>query len=78
MKLFAGLDQIVKCNEPLGSHCWLGIGGPAQYFITPRSREELAEVVKRCREHDVPIRVLGQGANLLGLSEQGQAAVIHL
>ena len=78
MKLFAGLDQIVRCDEPLGPHCWLGIGGPAQYFITPRSREELADVVKRCRENDVAIKVLGQGANLLVLSERVQAAVIHL
>ena len=78
MKLFAGLDQIVKDDEPLAGHCWLGIGGPARYFITPRSREELADVVKRCRENDLPIKVLGQGANLLVLSERLDAAVIHL
>ena len=78
MKLFAGLDQIVKRDEPLAGHCWLGIGGPARYFITPRSREELADVVKRCRENDLPIKVLGQGANLLVLSERLDAAVIHL
>ena len=78
MKLFAGLDQIVKCDESLAEHCWLGIGGSARYFITPRSREELADVVKRCRENDLPIKVLGQGANLLVLSERVDAAVIHL
>ena len=78
MKLFTGLDQIVKHNEPLADHCWLGIGGSARYFISPRSREELADVVKRCRENDLPIKVLGQGANLLVLSERLDAAVIHL
>ncbi len=56
----------------------MGIGGPARYFVTPRSREELVEVVKRCRENDVAIKVLGQGANLLVLSERVEAAVIHL
>ncbi len=78
MKLFAGLDQIVKRDEPLAPHCWLGIGGTARYFITPRNRKELADVVKRCRENDLTIKVLGQGANLLVLSDKLDAAVIHL
>ncbi len=78
MKLFAGLDQIVKHDESLADHCWLGIGGSARYFVTPRSREELADVVKRCRENELPIKVLGQGANLLVVSEQLDVAVIHL
>ena len=78
MKLFTGLDQIVKYDEPLAKHCWMGIGGPARYFITPRNRQELAEVVKRCRENDLAMLVLGQGANLLVLSKRVDAAVIHL
>ncbi len=78
MKLFAGLDQIVKRDESLAQHCWLGIGGSARYFITPRSREELADVVKRCRENDLTVKVLGQGANILVLSDRLDAAVIHL
>ena len=78
MKLFAGLDQIVKRDEPLANHCWMGLGGPAKYFIAPRNREELADVVKRCRENELAMRVLGQGANLLVLSKRIDAAVIRL
>ena len=78
MKLFAGLDQIVKYDEPLAKHCWMGIGGPARYFISPGNRQELTEIVKRCRENDLPMRVLGQGANLLVLSKRLDAAVICL
>ena len=78
MKLFTGLDRIVKYDESLAKHCWMGIGGPARYFITPRNRQELAEVVKRCRENDLAMLVLGQGANLLVLSKRVDAAVIHL
>ena len=78
MKLFTGLDRIVKYDESLAKHCWMGIGGPARYFITPRHRQELAEVVKRCRENDLAMLVLGQGANLLVLSKRVDAAVIHL
>ena len=78
MKLFNGLEQITKQNEPLSRHCWLGLGGSAKYFVTPRDHQELAEVVKRCRENEVPIKVLGQGANLLVLSPKIDAAVIRL
>ena len=49
MKLFAGLEQIVKTDHPLGPHTWLGIGGAAQYFIEPTTVEQLGEVVRRCR-----------------------------
>ena len=66
MTLFAGLEPIVKTDEPLSAHTWLGIGGPAQYFAEPRTFEELGEVVRRCRRDGVPIHVMGGGANLLG------------
>jgi UDP-N-acetylmuramate dehydrogenase len=65
MSLFADLDDIVRRNEPLAGHTWFGIGGTAQYFISPRDVEELGEVVRRCRENAVPMYVLGSGANLL-------------
>jgi len=62
----------------LGPYTWLGIGGPAKYFITPRTVDELREVVRRCADNEVPLRVLGSGANLL-IDDLGFAgAVIRL
>jgi UDP-N-acetylmuramate dehydrogenase len=78
MKLFAGLEEIVRTDEPLAGHTWLGIGGPAQYFVEPRSVEELSEVLRRCRENEVPARMLGGGANLLVDDSGVRGAVIHL
>jgi UDP-N-acetylmuramate dehydrogenase len=78
MKLFAGLETIVKTDESLASRTWFGIGGPAKYFVTPRNVEELAEAVKRCRENDVPVYVLGGGANLLIDDAGVKGAVVHL
>lgn len=78
MKLFDGLSEIVKTDEPMSSHTWLGLGGPAQYFIEPENPDQLAQVVRRCRENEVPIHVLGHGANLL-VDDQGvKGAVVHL
>ncbi|MCE5325048.1 MAG: UDP-N-acetylmuramate dehydrogenase [Planctomycetaceae bacterium] len=78
MKLFAGLEEIVRVDEPLGGHTWLNIGGPAMYFVLPRNVEELAEVVRRCRESEVPMYVLGSGANVLIDDAGVKGAVIHL
>jgi len=78
MKLFAGLEEIVKTDEPLRPCTWLGIGGPAKFFIEPRSVDELLEAVRRCRENEIPMRVLGAGANLLVDDAGVKDAVIRL
>jgi len=78
MKLFAGLEQIAEADRPLGPETWLGIGGPAEWFVQPGTVEELAEAVRRCKENDVPIRVLGRGANLLVDDGGVKGAVIRL
>jgi len=77
MKLFSGLEQIVKLDEPMAGHTWLGIGGPAEYFLQPENIEQLQTVVLRCRQSDVPIHVLGSGANLLVNDRGVPGAVIH-
>jgi UDP-N-acetylmuramate dehydrogenase len=75
MTLFAGLEPIVRTDEPLAAHTWLGIGGPAQYLVEPRTYDDLSEVVRRCRRSDVPFRVLGGGANLL-IDDAGVKGVV--
>src|SRR5690349_14539287 len=61
---FEGLDEIVTENEPLAPFTWYKIGGPARWFIRPRNVEELQQAAIRCSENDIPIYVLGLGANL--------------
>ncbi|MEA2735569.1 MAG: UDP-N-acetylmuramate dehydrogenase, partial [Humisphaera sp.] len=62
---FAGLEEIVNENESLAPHTWYKIGGPARWFVRPRTVEELQEASRRCVENNIPIYVLGLGANLL-------------
>jgi UDP-N-acetylmuramate dehydrogenase len=78
MKLFAGLEEIVKYDEPLAAHTWFRIGGPAKFFIEPRNVDELAEVARRCRENEIPVCVLGGGANLLVDDAGVKGAVVRL
>ncbi len=78
MNIFADLADCVIENEPLASHTWFKLGGPARYFIRPRDEAELLEVIKRCRENDIKMYVLGRGSNLLVADEGVDGAVIHL
>ncbi len=78
MKLFAGLEQIVKTAEPLAPYTWFKIGGPAQYFIEPTSVQQLVDVLKCCRENEIPVHVLGAGANLLVDDSGVSGAVIKI
>jgi len=78
MSIFSGLETIVETGYPLADHTWYGLGGPADYFIRPRSVKQLKEVVRRCNENKIPIYVIGFGSNLLIGDEGLRAAVITL
>ena len=78
MSLFSGLEAIVEQDHPLARHTWYRLGGPAEYFVRPRTVKELKEVVRRCHENHVRIYVMGFGSNLLVSDEGVRGAVIKL
>ena len=43
----------VLVNEPMASHTTFRIGGPADYFVLPETVEELAGILKICKEENV-------------------------
>ncbi|MFH1883136.1 MAG: UDP-N-acetylmuramate dehydrogenase [Planctomycetota bacterium] len=78
MDSFSDLEEIVETDYPLAKRTWYGLGGPADFFIRPKTVEQLKEVVRRCNESNIRIYVMGFGSNLL-ISDQGlRAAVIKL
>jgi UDP-N-acetylmuramate dehydrogenase len=52
-------------GEPLARHTTFGIGGPADIFVTVRSADEMARVVRAARAAAAPVFVLGSGSNIL-------------
>ncbi len=78
MNIFSGLEEIVETNYPLAKQTWYGLGGPADYFIRPKTTEQLKEVVRRCNENRIGIHVMGFGSNLLISDEGLREAVIKL
>src|SRR5687768_12100505 len=75
---FSGLDDAVTEMEPLAPHTWYKIGGPARWFVRPRGVEELQQAARRCVENEIPIYVLGLGANLLVSDDGVDGAVFRL
>ena len=78
MSIFSGLEDIVDSNRSLRDYTWFGLGGTADYVVTPRDVEQLKTVARRCSENDVPMYVLGFGSNLLIKDEGIRGAVIKL
>ena len=71
-------DAKVLVKEPMASHTTFRIGGPADYFVMPETAEELAEVLKLCKEEGVPYFILGNGSNLLVGDKGFRGVVIQL
>ena len=78
MSLLEGFEHVVRENELLAPYTKLNIGGPAEYFAEPADRDELVALVKRFSENEKPIRLIGNGTNLLVGDEGVQGLVIHL
>ncbi len=78
MSLLSGFEQIVRQNEPMAMHTWMQVGGAAKYFADPETPEQLIELICRCHEEDVRVRILGRGSNVLVREEGLKGMVVHL
>jgi UDP-N-acetylmuramate dehydrogenase len=68
----------VSYDEPMDCHTSFRIGGPADAYLQPGTPQQAAAAYKVLKEHDIPIFVLGAGANIL-VSDRGiRAAVIDM
>lgn len=79
MELFSSFlrgDQI-KLNEPMSRHTTFGIGGAADCFVMPETPEELQKIVVAATKANVPLFILGGGANLLVRDKGIRGVVIY-
>lgn len=76
--LFGDLDVEITPDAPIGAMSWYGIGGRADVLVRPRTVEALATLVKRCERSGAPVRVFGEGANLLVADEGIDGVVVKL
>lgn len=66
---------IVKKNEPMNKYTTYGIGGKAEFFVIPKSKQSLLEVISLLKKNKLKYFILGSGSNLL-VSDKGFDGVV--
>ncbi len=60
----------IEKNISLADKNWFGTGGVARFFSQPRDDQEFEQAISFAKENNLPIFVLGHGANIL-VSDNG-------
>lgn len=63
--LRAKLGATVKANVPLAPYTSARIGGPADFLVIAETSDQLADIVGRLWQHEIPYLLLGGGSNVL-------------
>ncbi len=72
-----GEDRVFT-EEAMSQHTTFKIGGPADYFLVPDKGEDVGQIIKICREAEIPYFILGNGSNLLVGDGGYRGAVIQI
>ena len=65
----------ILLDEPMSRHTTFRVGEPADFFVTPKAKEEVRDVIRICKEAGMPYYIIGNGSNLL-VSDAGYRGVI--
>lgn len=68
-------QENVSTAEPMKLHTTFKIGGPADFFVTPVSMEQVSQLVRLLKDKNIPYYIVGNGSNLL-VSDSGIRGVI--
>lgn len=71
-------EEYIKQNESMAKHCTFRCGGEAELYVMPGSIEELAQVIKTCKENNYPYMVIGNGSNILVRDDGYKGAIIEI
>ena len=74
LKLILDNDEIFE-NEIMSIHTTFQLGGPAKFFIIPKTINKIIKVLQLCKEFFVDYFILGNGSNLL-VSDNGYDGLI--
>src|SRR5205814_8449098 len=77
LKAIVSEEGEVLLYEPLSNHTTLRVGGPAQFWVEPRTEQTFAELIRFCREEHLPLFAIGRGSNLLVRDGGIPGVVVH-
>ena len=75
MTLINSLCETVLTNEPMKRFTSFKIGGPADFILFPKTTNELINIRDTCKKNNLPLTILGDGANVL-VSDDGIRGVV--
>lgn len=68
-------ENCIYTEEPMKKHTTFRVGGNADFFVTPTTKEEVRAIISLCKEENMPYYILGNGSNLL-VGDKGYRGVI--
>ena len=68
-------EKRLYTDEPMKKHTTFRVGGNADFFVIPKSVEEVKQTIMLCVEQDMPYYILGNGSNLL-VGDKGYRGVV--
>jgi UDP-N-acetylenolpyruvoylglucosamine reductase len=77
LKAIVGEEGDVRLYEPLAKHTTLRVGGPAQFWVEPRTEAALADLIRHCKRETLPLFIIGRGSNLLVRDGGIRGVVVH-
>lgn len=77
LKTIVGEEGDIRLYEPLSKHTTLRVGGPAQFWVDPRSEKAFSDLIRFCRDENLPLFVIGRGSNLLVRDGGIRGVVVH-
>lgn len=73
-KIFRGR---IALHEPLGKYTSFRIGGPADIYLEPADKQDVATLIKYLQHEEMPFTIIGRGSNLLVSDDGVRGAVIN-
>ena len=67
--------ECASLYEPLSLYTTLRIGGPAQFWISPKKFSDLELIFKRAKDLNLPLHIMGRGSNTL-VRDGGIAGIV--
>ena len=68
-------EKRIYTDEPMKKHTTFRVGGNADFFVIPKTVEEVKQMIMLCVEQDMPYYILGNGSNLL-VGDKGYRGVV--
>lgn len=77
LRALAGDDDYFE-NEPMSAHTTFKTGGPADYYVRPKTIQALCMIIDLCRKAKVRHIINGNGSNVLYPDEGYKGVVIEI